>query len=217
MYQSTAFGISAKENSTAQSVEKNTGRRNTYKSTGEFLARSSERWRRSMSMGHQGSRPWRNNEYNEKKGRIESSSLLHYCSPHHRRFSPSKGAKYTVLVHNAIMNDTVDCGPKSALSLLEEERSNPKLCLIEHPSFPLNLGLTELAGPAGSGKTQICLSTLVSYIFFKFPLFHLMVIDYFDECLWKLIPCFIFRFWIDRWSIPRLTVSGERKRLSIYP
>lgn len=52
--------------------------------------------------------------------------------------------------------------PKSALTLLQEEAdgqsSQEPLCLIEHPSFPLHLGLTALAGPAGSGKTQICLS-----------------------------------------------------------
>jgi RecA/RadA recombinase len=50
--------------------------------------------------------------------------------------------------------------PKSALTLLQEHRqsSHQPPCLMEHPSFPLHLGLTSLAGPAGSGKTQLCLS-----------------------------------------------------------
>ena len=98
--------------------------------------------------------------------------------------SSSNGAKNTVPLHNAIMNDTADYGPKSALSLLQEERSYSKLCLIEHPSFPLNLGLTELAGPAGSGKTQICLSVLVSFDFLWIS----------NELIWKLILASFFRF-----------------------
>ena len=62
--------------------------------------------------------------------------------------------------HDSIMSAILDQSPKSALTLLQEEHSHEKLFLVEHSSFPLHLGLTSLAGPAGSGKTQICLSTL---------------------------------------------------------
>jgi DNA-repair protein XRCC3 len=60
--------------------------------------------------------------------------------------------------------------PVSALTLLRRhqtrEKSNERLFLLLHPSkghvLPLGLGITEIAGPAGCGKTQIGLSVCVS-------------------------------------------------------
>ena len=51
--------------------------------------------------------------------------------------------------------------PVSALELLRGRRKEKKssfLCLVQNPHFALPLGITELAGPAGVGKTQIALS-----------------------------------------------------------
>ncbi|KAL3942382.1 MAG: hypothetical protein SGBAC_003414 [Bacillariaceae sp.] len=62
--------------------------------------------------------------------------------------------------------------PKSAWSMLcdeQEQQSSSStrlpLHLVDHPSFPLHLGVNAIAGPAGSGKTQLCLSLYLSKIF----------------------------------------------------
>jgi hypothetical protein len=52
--------------------------------------------------------------------------------------------------------------PTDALSLLQQERARIKQCFLEHPDLALPLGITQLAGPAGSGKTQVSLSMCVS-------------------------------------------------------
>jgi RecA/RadA recombinase len=54
--------------------------------------------------------------------------------------------------------------PTDALSLLQQERARIKQCFLEHPDLALPLGVTQLAGPAGSGKTQVSLSMCVSSV-----------------------------------------------------
>jgi hypothetical protein len=54
--------------------------------------------------------------------------------------------------------------PTDALSLLQQERARIKECFLEHPDLALPLGVTQLAGPAGSGKTQVSLSMCVSSV-----------------------------------------------------
>jgi hypothetical protein len=54
--------------------------------------------------------------------------------------------------------------PTDALSLLQEERARIKSCFLEHPDLALPLGVTQLAGPAGSGKTQVSLSMCASSV-----------------------------------------------------
>ena len=57
--------------------------------------------------------------------------------------------------------------PKTALQLLEEERakqaSSVRLCLLSDERFPL-VNVTQLAGPAGSGKTQAALTLCTSMV-----------------------------------------------------
>lgn len=53
--------------------------------------------------------------------------------------------------------------PKSAWTMLCEHseyqsQTRQPLHLANHPSFPLHLGLNALAGEAGAGKTQLCLT-----------------------------------------------------------
>jgi hypothetical protein len=56
--------------------------------------------------------------------------------------------------------------PVSALTLLQEERKRKnKIGLLQHPSLALPIGsLTQLAGPAGAGKTQLALSLCVDCV-----------------------------------------------------
>lgn len=59
--------------------------------------------------------------------------------------------------------------PISALGLLQQERERkqhrrPACCLLHHPGLTLPLGITQLAGPAGTGKTQIALTLLCDCI-----------------------------------------------------
>ena len=54
--------------------------------------------------------------------------------------------------------------PADALSLLQQERARLKQCFLDHPDLALPLGITQLAGPAGSGKTQVSLSMCVSSV-----------------------------------------------------
>eukprot|EP00980_Cylindrotheca_fusiformis_P004085 scaffold880_cov132-Cylindrotheca_fusiformis.AAC.81 len=68
---------------------------------------------------------------------------------------------------------TVVVEPRSAWTLLKEEENSRRRqslessslpCLIDHPSFPLHLGLTSIAGPAGAGKTQLCLALIAKFL-----------------------------------------------------
>jgi RecA/RadA recombinase len=51
--------------------------------------------------------------------------------------------------------------PVSALKLLQQERerqANHPPCLLQHANLALSLGITQLAGPASAGKTQLALT-----------------------------------------------------------
>ena len=54
--------------------------------------------------------------------------------------------------------------PVPALTLLQQNikrrRTKPPCCLLQHPGLALPLGITQIAGPAGTGKTQMALTLL---------------------------------------------------------
>ncbi|CAJ1966833.1 unnamed protein product [Cylindrotheca closterium] len=70
--------------------------------------------------------------------------------------------------------------PKSAWAMLRQQQQQQQqqssssssstrlpLHLANHPSFPLHLGVNALAGPAGSGKTQLCLSLVADCVLWR--------------------------------------------------
>ena len=52
--------------------------------------------------------------------------------------------------------------PVSALTMLSQQHQNNPLRLLRHSKLALGQGITQLAGPAGSGKTQIALTLCVA-------------------------------------------------------
>jgi hypothetical protein len=54
--------------------------------------------------------------------------------------------------------------PSSALAMLQEQRRRQSLCFLQQPSLSLETGITQLAGLAGSGKTQMALTLCVSCV-----------------------------------------------------
>jgi RecA/RadA recombinase len=59
---------------------------------------------------------------------------------------------------NGLSIDVNSNGENDDLPLSSPPSSSSLLCLMNNPFFSLPLGITELAGPAGVGKTQIALS-----------------------------------------------------------
>ena len=63
--------------------------------------------------------------------------------------------------------------PVSALALLQEryrrrQQNKRRPCLLQHPNLALEIGtITQLYGPAGSGKTQLALSTCVDCVLLR--------------------------------------------------
>jgi RecA/RadA recombinase len=62
---------------------------------------------------------------------------------------------------------TVSSQPVSALNLLLEERRDRRNrpCFLQHPELALPLGITQLYGAAGTGKTQLALSMCADSVF----------------------------------------------------
>lgn len=56
--------------------------------------------------------------------------------------------------------------PITALAMLrqQQERGRRSLCLLQQPNLSLEIGITQLAGLAGSGKTQLALTLCVSCV-----------------------------------------------------
>jgi Rad51 len=54
--------------------------------------------------------------------------------------------------------------PTTAFSMLQEQRRRHSLCLLQQPNLSLETGITQLAGLAGSGKTQMALTLCVSCV-----------------------------------------------------
>ena len=55
--------------------------------------------------------------------------------------------------------------PVSALIMLQKQREEKPIHMLHHWKFPLSHGITQLTGPAGSGKTQIALTLCVDSAF----------------------------------------------------
>ena len=55
--------------------------------------------------------------------------------------------------------------PVSALTMLHQQRQNNPLRLLQHSKLALGPGITQLTGPAGSGKTQVALTLCVAASF----------------------------------------------------
>jgi RecA/RadA recombinase len=72
-----------------------------------------------------------------------------------------------VLLPQPSSEDQIVSQPVSALNLLLEERRERqnRPCFLQHPELALPLGITQLYGAAGAGKTQLALSMCADCVF----------------------------------------------------